>query len=92
MLKWSGDAPIQKGIDAVNGLLQSGRNVYFLTNNSTKSKVAYHTRLAQFGIQVPISKVYSSSYLAALYCHKQLQVKKAYVVGMQGIVDELANH
>lgn len=79
--------PIQKNLSAIKDLLQQQKNVLFFSNTSGNSRNTLHKKLNRFGIQVPITSVYSASYLTALYSKKYL--KKPYVITAEGTVEEL---
>ncbi|KAH0969886.1 hypothetical protein GBA52_022042 [Prunus armeniaca] len=67
----------------------SGKKLVFVTNNSTKSRSQYANKFLSLGISV--TEIFSSSFAAAMYL--QLinfpQHKKVYVIGEQGILEEL---
>ena len=61
----------------------------FVTNNSNKSRRQYVHKFEQFGIQVEKEEVFSAAFAAAAYLKTQAIDGKVFVVGGQGIVDEL---
>jgi ribonucleotide monophosphatase NagD (HAD superfamily) len=60
-----------------------------VTNNSRASRADYKAKIQKFGIRAEKEEVYSSSYAAASYLKSLNFSKKVYVVGGQGIGDEL---
>lgn len=63
----------------------------FVTNNSSKSRRQYATKFHSLGIPVSEDEIFSSSFAAAMYL-KSIefpQDKKVYVVGGEGILEEL---
>lgn len=75
--------------DTVAALRRRGKRVYFVSNNSTKSRASYVAKLAAVaGIAATEGDVISSAYAAAAWCARH-GVRKAYVVGMEGLVAEL---
>ncbi|KAL6207272.1 hypothetical protein ACLB2K_024516 [Fragaria x ananassa] len=68
-----------------------GKKLVFVTNNSTKSRKQYANKFLSLGISVSEEEIFSSSFAAAMYL--QLinfpQHKKVYVIGEQGILEEL---
>ncbi|TQD77206.1 hypothetical protein C1H46_037263 [Malus baccata] len=68
-----------------------GKKLVFVTNNSTKSRKQYADKFLSLGISVSEDEIFSSSFAAAMY----LQLinfpkhKKVYVIGEQGILEEL---
>ncbi|GLC59733.1 hypothetical protein PLESTB_001527700 [Pleodorina starrii] len=65
------------------------KKVFFVTNNATKSRAANAAKLTALGITATAADVYTSSFAAAAYLKTTSFSKKAYVVGEQGLVDEL---
>lgn len=89
---WKGDTLID-GVPQTLQLLRSlGKKLVFVTNNSTKSRKQYAHKFHSLGIpDVTQEEIFSSSFAAAMY----LQVndfprdKKVYVIGGEGILEEL---
>ncbi|CAG7925180.1 unnamed protein product [Penicillium olsonii] len=73
-----------------NGL---GKQVVFVTNNSTKSRADYRKKLEGLGIPSTVEEIFSSSYSASIYISRILQLpenkRKVYVIGETGIEQEL---
>jgi phosphoglycolate phosphatase len=66
------------------------KKVVFVTNNSTKSRAQYKKSMNAYGIQVSEDEIYCSGYVAAHYLKETYpDVKKAYVIGEEGIHEEL---
>ena len=64
--------------------------VLYLTNNATKSRADYVHYLAAFGISVHSSEVMTSSFGVAHYIREKYgRGKKVFVIGEQGLKDEL---
>eukprot|EP00466_Bigelowiella_natans_P013271 jgi/Bigna1/75339/fgenesh1_pg.34_\ len=79
--------------DVVKKLMDSGKKVFFVTNNSTKSRKQYVTKISKFGIPIKdSSQVLSSAYAAASYLQSIGFKKKALVIGHEGIELELKEH
>lgn len=68
-----------------------GKQLVFVTNNSTKSRAGYLKKFISLGLNVTAEEIYSSSYAAAAYLEsiKFPKDKKVYVVGEVGIQEEL---
>ena len=69
-----------------------GKAVYFLTNNSAKTRADYKDKLAQVnGLDVPESSIFTSAYATALYLKaRAAEGKRAFVIGEPGLAQELA--
>lgn len=66
--------------------------MYFVTNNSTKSRAGYKKKFDSLGLNVMAEEVFSSSFAAAAYLEQtkfKESGKKVYVVGEVGIQEEL---
>ena len=65
--------------------------VIFVTNNATQSRVQFAQKLRNLGVEAELEEVYCSAYAAATYLKNLNFAKPAFVVGVGGIEDELAN-
>jgi len=67
--------------------------MFFVTNNSTKSRVGYKKKFDSLGLNdVPAEEIFSSSFAAAAYLEQtkfRESGKKVYVIGEVGICQEL---
>lgn len=88
---YRGKQPLPGAVQAVDTLRRLGYQVYFFTNNSSKTRQEYAQKLSQMGLKCDIDHIMTSSYATALYfLERNAQGKKVFVVGMNGIRDELA--
>jgi HAD superfamily hydrolase (TIGR01457 family) len=65
---------------------------YFLTNNSSRSRADYVTKLAGLGLAVPLEKVISSGEATAIYLEKQKPGAKLYLVGTPSLASEFLDY
>jgi 4-nitrophenyl phosphatase len=94
---WSGEHLFPGGVETLEMLRAHGKQVVFVTNNSTKSRQDYRKKLVDMGIPASVEEVFGSSYSAAVYISRilprtnpQLQKRnKVFVVGEGGIETEL---
>ena len=67
--------------------------MYFVTNNSTKSRAGYKKKFDSLGLDtIPAEEIFSSSFAAAAYLEQinfKETGKKIYVIGEVGITEEL---
>ena len=84
---WRGREPIPGAREAVEALRASGRKVLFFTNNATLSRKGYLEKLRGLGFEAEVGEIYCSAYAAAAWLKGR--VKKVYVVGEEGLVEEL---
>ena len=69
-----------------------GKKLFFVTNNSTKSRAGYKKKFDELGLDVPAEEIFSSSFAAAAYLEQtnfKSTGKKIYVIGEIGICEEL---
>ena len=63
-----GETPIPYAAEAVGRLRNAGKHVFFLTNNSGRTRAEHCAKLARVnGLEVPPSAVFTSAYATALY-------------------------
>ncbi|KAA8900733.1 HAD-like domain-containing protein [Sphaerosporella brunnea] len=91
---WRGDKLLPKVVETLEMLRSKGKQVVFVTNNSTKSRRAYVSKLNSLGIPASADEIFGSAYSAAIYISRVLSLpkdKKVYVIGEAGIEEELAS-
>ncbi|KAJ5668433.1 uncharacterized protein N7477_007003 [Penicillium maclennaniae] len=90
---WSGDHIFPGTVETLELLRKNGKQVVFVTNNSTKSRADYCKKLQSLGIPSTVEEVFSSSYSASIYISRILDLpkdkKKVFVIGETGIEQEL---
>lgn len=88
---YRGSQPVPGAAETINNLRQLGHQVYFFTNNSTKTRPAFVEKLGNMGISTDEDHFMTSSYATALYLEgKDARGKTAYIVGEEGIRVELS--
>ncbi|KAJ2921888.1 hypothetical protein H1R20_g15205, partial [Candolleomyces eurysporus] len=91
---WRGDNLIEGVTDVLDMLRRRNKKVVFVTNNATKSRRSYKAKFDQLGVVAHVDEVYGSAYAAAVYVSSVINLpktKKAYVIGMAGLEEELRN-
>ncbi|KAJ5440182.1 4-nitrophenylphosphatase [Penicillium daleae] len=90
---WSGDHCFPGTVETLELLRKNGKQVVFVTNNSTKSRADYRKKLEGLGIPSSVEEIFSSSYSSSIYISRILQLpenkRKVYVIGESGIEQEL---
>lgn len=89
---WRGDSLIDGIPETLDKLRKAGKKMFFVTNNSTKSRAGYKKKFDSLGLDVPPEEIFSSSFAAAAYLEQTKfkdTGKKVYVVGETGIGEEL---
>jgi phosphoglycolate/pyridoxal phosphate phosphatase family enzyme len=87
---WRAGSGLPHAADALALLRSRGKRVFFVTNNSGRSRAEYQVKMHGLGIAAEIEEIIPSGYAAADYLSSYHPgVKKAFVVGSGGICDEL---
>lgn len=87
---YRGDEPQPHASETVRKLRLLGRKVFFFTNNATRSRNDYAEKLRGMDIPVSLDEIMTSAHATALYLKSQgVAPKRAYVVGEEGLIDEL---
>ncbi|OJJ60788.1 hypothetical protein ASPSYDRAFT_765194 [Aspergillus sydowii CBS 593.65] len=90
---WSGDHVFPGTVETLELLRSSGKQIVFVTNNSTKSRADYKKKLEALGIPATTEEIFSSSYSASIYISRILDLppnkRKVFVIGETGIEQEL---
>lgn len=82
-------------IDGVASILEQlrvqGKKIFFVTNNSTKSRTGFLKKFSSLGLTVQAEEIFSSSFAAAAYLEQYPLPagKKVYIIGQEGIGLEL---
>ncbi|CAH2351341.1 4-nitrophenylphosphatase [[Candida] railenensis] len=91
---WLGDHILPKVIETIGLLKSLNKIVIFVTNNSSKSRNDYVSKFEKLGIKgITKEEIFGSSYAAAVYVDKILELpkdKKVWVLGEHGIEQELS--
>jgi len=85
---YQGDHLVEKADEALNRLAATYKILY-LTNNSTFSRADYARKLEHFGISCHNDQIISSGYAAAQYINHYYKGSSVYVIGEQGLKQEL---
>lgn len=92
---WLGDHRIEGVVESIELLQQLGKQVIFVTNNSTKSRRQYVDKFRKFGLKVRKEDIFGSAYASATYLHNFVKLpkdKKVWVLGEHGVVEELEEY
>jgi 4-nitrophenyl phosphatase len=69
-----------------------GIRYFFLTNNSSRSKVEYASKLRRLGIEVGDEDILTSGEATALYLHKIKPAARVFLMGTPALAQEFAGH
>lgn len=90
---WRGDSVIEGIPETLDYLRSIGKRLFFVTNNSTKSRKQYAKKFEGLGLNAEPEEIFSSSFAAAAYLEQTKfneTGKKVYIIGEVGIEEELA--
>ena len=85
---WLGGKIIEVNVGALRRL-QGEYEVYYVTNNSTRSRVDYASKLRSLGLNVDESHVITSGRAATLWLKAYTRISRVYVIGEEGLKWEL---
>lgn len=90
---FQGDSLIDGIPETLAKLRAAGKKMFFVTNNSTKSRAGYKKKFDGLGLDIPAEEIFSSSFAAAAYLEQSKfptdGSKKVYIIGEVGICEEL---
>ncbi len=85
-----GNTPLPGAIEALNALANDGHALYFLTNNSTRSRAAYVEKLGAMGFATHTDFIMTSAFATGLYLRSiGAEGKRVLVVGESGLGEEM---
>ena len=86
-----GKTAIPGAKEKIDELRKKGIRTLFLTNAGTRTRKGVQEKLAGMGFDIPEDEIYTGAYSLARYLANEHPGKKAYVVGEQGLIEELNN-
>lgn len=86
---WTGGTAIEGVQDVLDLLRYLNKKIYFVTNNSSKSRDGYVQKFKNLSIQARKNEIFGTSYVAAQYLKGKRFNKKVFCIGEEGMIDEL---
>ena len=89
---WISGQPFVSSIKLIKKLQELNKKIYFITNNSTKSRIQYQEKMHTLGYtNINTSQIYCSSVLTAMYIKKfyKESIQTIYFIGENGFKNEL---
>ncbi|MBN3303951.1 PGP phosphatase, partial [Amia calva] len=87
---WRGDQAIPGAPEVINLLKKNGKRVFFVTNNSTKTREMYAEKLGKMGFNAKEEDVFGTAYCSAVYLkHISKLQGKVYLIGSDAMRQEL---
>ena len=82
------DRALPGAIEFLNLLQKNEKKIFILTNNSTKTRKEFQTKLEKLGIKIPLENILTSAYLTADYFSRKLSDLNVYIIGEEGLKEE----
>ncbi|XP_015124693.1 glycerol-3-phosphate phosphatase isoform X2 [Diachasma alloeum] len=86
---WRQNNSIANAANVINAFHKTGKSIFYVTNNSTKSREEFVEKAQNLGFIASADNVLCTSYLAAKYLQSINFEKKVYTIGSSGITKEL---
>ncbi|XP_073504450.1 glycerol-3-phosphate phosphatase [Phyllobates terribilis] len=87
---WRGDEAVPGAPELVTALRSSGKRVFYLTNNSTKTRAMYAEKLGRLGFGAEPGEVFGTAYCTARYLRDEARLQgKVYLIGGTALSREL---
>ncbi|XP_048769824.2 glycerol-3-phosphate phosphatase-like isoform X2 [Ostrea edulis] len=86
---WNANDVIPGSLETIKGLKALGKKIFYVTNNSTKSRAEYAQKCIKLGFPATEDEIVCTSYISALYLHNMNFKGKIYVMGNPSMGAEL---
>jgi 4-nitrophenyl phosphatase len=87
---YRGESAVPGAIPTLHHLTAAGHRLFFLTNNSTRSRQDYADKLSRMGYPAAPEQVMTSAYATGLYLRRQGAAgKRVFIIGEHGLADEM---
>ena len=83
------DNMIEGADEFLNGIIESGRDFYFFTNNSSNNAHNCSQRMAKLGYPVSEDKIIVSSHVTIDFLKRQREGKTVYLLGNERLTDDM---
>ncbi len=85
-----GSTPIDGAIELINFFKKKKLKVFYLTNNSSKTRQGVVDKLLSVGFELSVKDLYTSAYTVSVYL-KQNGYKNVFVLGESGLREEISS-
>lgn len=87
---WRGDQAVPGAAQVINLLKEKGKKVFFVTNNSSKTRKMYVDKMTTLGFNVKEEEVFGTAYCSAMYLKTVCKLQgKVYLIGSNAMQQEL---
>ena len=87
---YRGIEPIPEAVSFIGKIQNSGLEPYFVTNNSSMTRLRLQEKLAAFGVKTNRKHIMTSAIAAAKYCKENFQGASVMMIGEEGLEEALA--
>src|SRR2546423_13121758 len=84
-----GDGLLPGAAETITALRKAGRRTIFLSNNPTKTRSQYVTKLTQLGIPTSTDDIINSSFVMVQWLLKEMPEARLFVVGEEPLKQDL---
>src|SRR5213080_4944004 len=84
-----GDTLLPGAAETITVLRKAGRRTIFLSNNATKTRSEYMTKLTHLGIPTPIDDIINSSFVMVQWLLNEMPQARLFVVGEEPLKQDL---
>ncbi|KAM6951629.1 glycerol-3-phosphate phosphatase-like [Aplochiton taeniatus] len=89
---WRGNQAVPGAADVIDLLKKNGKRVFFVTNNSSKTRKMYAEKMKTMGFDAKEDEVFGTAYCTAMYLKTVLKLEgKVYLIGNNAMKEELEN-
>lgn len=88
---YRGTEPISEAVTFIGNMQQNGIDPYFITNNSSMTRVQLQEKLASFGITADPDRIMTSAIAAAKYCKDNYNGASVMMIGEKGLEEALVS-
>ncbi|XKI13662.1 TIGR01457 family HAD-type hydrolase [Sporosarcina sp. ANT_H38] len=88
---YRGIEPIPEAVSFVGNMQQNGIDPYFITNNSSMTRVQLQEKLDSFGIKADPDRIMTSAIAVAKYCKENYNGANVMMIGEKGLEEAIAS-
>ncbi len=88
---YRGTEPISEAVTFIRNTQQNGIDPFFITNNSSMTRVQLRAKLASFGVKADSDRIMTSAIAAAKYCKENYNGATVMMIGENGLEEALAS-
>ena len=86
---YRGIEPIPEAVTFIGNMQHGGIDPYFITNNSSMTRLQLQEKLASFGIKADSNRIMTSAIAAAKYCKENFEGASVMMIGEKGLEEAL---